>query len=245
MAKIPDQFQDILAGFSRDYQQVFGKDLISLMLYGSAAYGYFIKGKSDINVLVVLAPEGIDRLEDGFPLVEKWRKRNVALPLVMTKNFIASSLDSYPIEFLNMKSRSALIYGENVLEPLPIRTEDVRLQIERELHSKILLLREGYLESAGSARHLRNLIQKSFSACIAIFNAMLYLKKGEAPRDKRDTIREMNRVFTIDANVFMLCMEVRQGTDRLSGKEVKDLFKQYMREVEKLFHIIDVLEPTN
>ena len=55
----------------------------------------------------------------------------------------------------------------------------------------------------------------------------------------------MNRVFTIDANVFMLCMEVRQGTDRLSGKEVKDLFKQYMREVEKLFHIIDVLEPTN
>ncbi len=245
MGIIPDKLQDILAGLSRDYQQVFGKDLISLMLYGSAASGSWVKGKSDINILVVLTPDGMERLDNGFPLVEKWRKRGVAVPLVMTRKFIDSSLDSYPIEFLNMKNRSVLIYGENVLQPLLIKPEDLRLQIERELHSKILLLCEGYLESTGSARHLRNLIQKSFTAFVALFNAMLYLKQGEAPLDKRDTIREMNRVFTIDANVFMLCMEIRQGTDRLSSKEVKDLFKQYMREVEKLFHIIDVLEPTN
>jgi len=241
MGIIPDQLQGILADLSRDYQQAFGNDLLSLMLYGSAASGSYVKGKSDINVLVVLTPEGIGRLEDGFPLVDKWRKRDVAVPLVMTKNFITSSLDSYPIEFLNMKNQSALIYGENVLEPLDIRTEDIRLQIERELHSKILLLREGYLESTGSARHLRNLIRKSFTACVAIFNAMLYLKQAETPRDIPETIREMNRVFTIDANVFMLCSEIRRGTDKLSGKEVKDVFKKYMREVENLFHIIDGL----
>ena len=134
----PDKLQDILADLSRDYQQAFRNDLISLMLYGSAASGSLVKGKSDINILVVLTPEGMERLEDGFPLVEKWRKRDVTVPLVMTKKFIASSLDSYPIEFLNMKNRSALIYGENVLEPLDIRPEDLRLQIERELHSKIL-----------------------------------------------------------------------------------------------------------
>ncbi len=241
MTKTPDQLQDILADLSRDYQQAFGNDLLSLMLYGSAASGSHVKGKSDINVLVVLTPEGMDRLEDGFPLVEKWRKRDVAVPLVMTMKFIASSLDSYPIEFLNMKNQSVLIYGENVLEPLNIRPEDLRLQIERELHSKILLLREGYLESAGSARHLRRLIGKSLMACVALCNAMLYLKRVNTPRDTAETIREMNRVFTIDANVFMLCSEIRRGTDKLSGKEVKDVFKKYMREVENMFHIIDGL----
>jgi predicted nucleotidyltransferase len=241
MGIIPDQLQDMLADLNRDYQKAFGNDLISLMLYGSAASGSWVKGKSDINVLAVLTPEGMDRLEDGFLLVEKWRKRGVAVPLVMTRKFIDSSLDSYPIEFLNMKNRSALIYGENVLEPLMIKPEDLRLQIERELHSKILLLREGYLESAGSARHLRNLIQKSFTAFIALFHAMLHLKNVETPRDTPETIREMNRVFTIEANVFMLCFEIRQGTDKLSGKEVKGVFKQYMQEVEKMFHIIDVL----
>lgn len=241
MAKIPDQPQDIFVPLTEDYLQAFGKDLISLVLYGSAAGGSYVKGKSDINILVVLTTEGINRLEDGFALVKNWRKRSVAVPLVMTKSFIETSLDSYPIEFLNMKNNSVLIYGENVLDPLVFKPEDLRLQIERELKSKILLLREGYLESAGAVRPVRQLISKSLTAFVSIFNAMLYLKQAKAPRDKNETIKEMNKVFTIDAAVFMLCFEIRQDADKLSGKEVLDVFKRYLREVEKVCHIIDSL----
>jgi len=93
MAKIPDQPQDIFVPLTQDYLQAFGKDLISLMLYGSAAGGSYVKGKSDINLLAVLTPEGIDRLEDSFAVVKSWRKRNVAVPLVMTRQFIATTLD--------------------------------------------------------------------------------------------------------------------------------------------------------
>ena len=241
MTKIPDHPQDIFVPLTHDYLQVFGKDLISLMLYGSAAGGTYVKGKSDINILVVLTLEGINRLEDAFALVKSWQKRNVAVPLMMTRQFINSSLDSYPIEFLNMKSNSVLIYGENVLEPLVFQPEDLRLQIERELKSKILLLREGYLESAGVARRVRELIGKSLTAFVAIFNAMLYFKQGGVPRDKRETIMEMNKVFTIDATVFMLCFDIKMGIDHLSGEEVLDVFKKYLQEAEKACHIIDKL----
>jgi hypothetical protein len=241
MAKIPDQPQDIFVPLTEDYLKTFGKDLISLMLYGSAAGGAYVKGKSDINILVVLTPEGINRLEDGFALVKNWRKRNVAMPRVMTKAFIESSLDAYPIEFLNMKNNSILIYGENVLESLVFKPEDLRLQIERELKGKILLLREGYLESEGSARPVRQLINKSLTAFVSIFNAMLYLKQAKAPRNKRETIKEINKIFTLDAAVFMLCFDIREGVDTLSGKEVIDVFKNYLREVEKACDIIDGL----
>ena len=241
MAKIPDQPQDIFVPLTQDYLQVFGKDLVSLVLYGSAAGGAYVKGKSDINTLVVLTPEGINRLEDGFAVVKKWKKINVAIPLVMTKEFISTSLDSYPIEFLNMKNNSVLIYGENVLEPLDFKPEDLRLQIERELKSKILLLREGYLESAGSARMLRQLIGKSLTAFVSIFNAMLYLKQVRMPMSKYETIKEMNRVFKIDEAVFKLCFEIRQNSDKLSGKEVIDVFKKYLREVDNACNIIDRL----
>ncbi len=88
---------------------------------------------------------------------------------------------------------------------------------------------------------MRQLISKSLTAFVSIFNAMLYLKQAKAPRDKRETIKEMNKVFTIDAAVFMLCFEIRQGTDKLSGKEVIDVFKKYLQEVEKACHIIDSL----
>jgi len=241
MSRIPDQPQDVFTPLSEDYLQAFGKDLVSLMLYGSAAGGSYVKGKSDINVLVVLTPEGIDRLEDAFDLVKRWKKSKVAVPLVMTKQFIESSLDSYPIEFLNMKNSSILIYGENVLESLVFKPEDLRLQIERELKSKILLLREGYLESEGQVRSVRQLISKSLTAFISIFNAMLYLKQGSMPREKSETIREMSRVFAIDAAVFMRCFEIRQDTDKLSGREVIEVFKKYLREVDKSCHTIDCL----
>jgi hypothetical protein len=241
MAKIPDQPQDIFVPLIEDYLKVFGNDLISLMLYGSAAGGAYVKGKSDINILVVLTPEGINRLEDGFALVKNWRKRNVAMPRMMTKAFIESSLDSYPIEFLNMKNNSILIYGENVLESLVFKPEDLRLQIERELKGKILLLREGYLESEGSVRPVKQLISKSVTAFVSIFNAMLYLKKAKAPRNKRETIIEINKVFAIDAAVFMLCFDIREGVDKFSSTEVIDVFKRYLREVEKACDIIDGL----
>lgn len=239
MAKIPDQPQDIFVPLTQDYLQVFGNDLISLMLYGSAAAGFYVKGKSDINILAVLTPEGISRLEDGFALVKHWKKRNLSVPLVMTKAFIESSLDAYPIEFLNLKNNSILIYGENVLAPLNFKAEDLRLQIERELKSKIVLLREGYLESAGAARPLRLLISKSVTAFVAIFNAMLYLHQSKMPRDKNETIKEMNRIFKIDSAVFMVCFEIKAGTDKLSAKEVVDIFRKYLREAEKACHIID------
>jgi predicted nucleotidyltransferase len=241
MAKIPDQPQDIFVPLMQDYLQAFGSDLLSLMLFGSAAGGGYVKGKSDINVLVVLTPEGMNRLDNALPLVKSWKKRNVAVPLVMTKAFMESSLDSYPIEFLNMKNNSVLIYGENVLSQLAFEPQDLRLQIEREMKSKILLLREGYLESEGQARPIRNLIGKSLTAFVSIFNALLYLKTGAAPHDKHKTISEMNKIFGIHTDVFAMCFDIKQGADKLSSEEVISVFKKYLSEAEKVCHHVDGL----
>ncbi len=177
MAKIPDKPQDIFVPLTQDFLKIFNKELVSLILYGSAASGHYIKGKSDINLLVVLTSTGMDKLADVLDTVQVWKKSRVAVPLVMTKAFIEKSLDCYPIEFLNMRNRHILIYGENVLEQLKFKPEDLRLQIERELKGKLILLRNGYLESGGSARQLKQLINRSFTAFTSIFNAMLYLKQ--------------------------------------------------------------------
>ncbi len=241
MTKIPEQPQDIFIPLTQDYVQAYGKDLVSLMLYGSAAGGSYVKGKSDINVLVVLTPEGINHLDKALVLVKTWRKRNVAVPLVMTKAFIESSLDSYPIEFLNMKNNSVLIYGENVLAALTFQPQDLRLQIERELKAKILLLREGYLESEGSVRSLRNLIGKSLTAFVSIFNALIFLKTGAVHHKKGETIKEMSNIFQLNEQVFLSCFSIKEGTDKLSSAEVILLFKKYISEVEKICLAVDSL----
>jgi hypothetical protein len=241
MAKIPDQPQEVFVPLIQDYLKVFGSELVSLIVYGSAASGSYVKGKSDIYLLLVLTEAGINKLDAAFDSVKLWKKRRVATPLVMTKAFIETSLDSYPIEFLNMKNSHILVYGEDVLANLAFQPADLRLQIEREVKGKIILLRQGYLETAGSARELRLLIRNSFTAFISIFNALLYLKQEKAPQTRRETIKEVSNLFSLDAAIFELCSDIREGKDRLAGSEITATFNKYLREVEKISSIVDGL----
>jgi len=241
MAKIPDQPQEVFIPLTQDYLKVFASELVSLIVYGSAAAGSYVKGKSDINLLVVLTEAGMNRLDAAFDTVKYWKKRKVATPLVMTKAFIESSLDSYPIEFLNMKNSHILVYGENILTNLLFQPADLRQQIEREIKGKIILLTQGYLETAGSARQLRQLIRNSFTAFISIFNAMLYLKHEKSPQTRRETIKEACDLFSLDKTVFELCSDIKEGKDNLSGKEIINIFKKYLLEVEKMGSIVDKL----
>jgi len=241
MAKIPDKPQDVFVDLTEDYKKVFGKDLISLIIYGSAAGGYYIKGKSDINLLVVLTPEGADRLDEALDLVKKWRKHRVATPWVMTKEFIHKSLDCYPIEFLNLQINHVLIYGEDVLTPLQFKPQDLRLQIEKELKGKLILLREGYLETEGNSRQIRQLINRSLMAFVSIFNALIYLKQAAVPHQRRETIKHMAKLYTFDSDVFLTCVAIKEGVDNLSGAEVAGVFKKYLREVENICNIVDAL----
>ncbi|KQC06565.1 MAG: hypothetical protein APR62_07680 [Smithella sp. SDB] len=241
MAKIPDKPQDVFIPLTEDYRKVFGNDLISLILYGSAAGGSYIKGKSDINLLIVVTGDAINKLENAFATVKYWQKRRLAVPLVMTKEFIESSLDCYPIEFLNMKNNHILIYGEDFLAQLNFKPEDLRLQIERELKGKLVLLRQGYLETEGSPSQLKELISRSLTAFTSIFNVLIYLKQGSAPKNRRDTIKEIGNLFAFDAEVLLRCADIKEGVNKFSNVEVAGIFKKYLLEVEKLCKIVDAL----
>ena len=241
MAKIPERPQDIFVPLTQDYLKVFGNELVSLILYGSAAGGSYIRGKSDLNLLVVLTPAGMEKFADVLDTVKFWRKHRVAVPLIMTRDFIESSLDSYPIEFLNMKNNHILIYGENILGGLNFNPADLRLQIERELRGKLILLQQGYLTAQGKPRQIRQLISNSFTAFISILNALLYFKQGKAPQGRRDTIKEAAKLFTVDETIFMLCADIKEGKDKLSSGEVVDVFRKYLREVNNICNIVDSL----
>jgi hypothetical protein len=241
MKKIPEKPQDIFVPVMQDYLKIFGGELVSLILYGSAAGGSYVRGKSDLNLLMILTPAGMDKLADAIETIHAWKKRRVAVPLVLTKSFIESSLDSYPIEFLNMKNSHILIYGENILEELKFAPADLRLQIERELKGKLILLRQGFLEAEGKAKQLKGLINSSFTAFISIFNALLYLKHDKAPRERRATIEEMTKLFAMDAQVLKQCADIKEGKNNLSGEDVSRLFTKYVQEVEKICNIVDAL----
>ena len=243
MSKIPKTPQEVFPEIVEDLKGIYGEALQSVILYGSGARGEYVAGKSDINFLVVLAEDVADDLEKVLSFVPKWKKRAVATPFFMTKTFIGASVDAYPIEFLNMKRHYQVVHGEDVLGNLIFEKRALRLQCERELKGKLMLLRTGFLETGAKAESLQRLMAASITAFLSIFSALLSLKDREVPHGRRDIVAAGAGLYGIDAAPFLRCIDLREGKKGPSFGELTAVFRSYTAEIQKLIKAVDGLEP--
>ena len=241
MAKIPKRAEDIVPEFVKDYQEVFGRDLVSVLLYGSAARGEYVPGKSDINFMIVLSAEGIDNLGRAFEAVAKWKKSNVAVPLFVTEEYVKSSVDTFPIEYLNIREAHRLVHGKNILKDLDVAPPFLRLQCEREIKGKLLLLREAFLETQETGKLLKSLIRQSMAAFVAIFRGLLHLAGQEVPSQKRQVLDRVCKAYDMDRDLFETLLDIGEGKEKLSAKELSQRFKAYMKQIQALSIRVDQL----
>ncbi|NVM57311.1 MAG: hypothetical protein HWN51_04240 [Desulfobacterales bacterium] len=242
MPKVPKDPEEIFSGIIDDYKQLFGNDLISIILYGSAASADYIPGKSDVNFMIVLSEKGIDSLDQTFDVIAKWKKRNVATPLFLTDEYVRTSLDAFPIEYLNFQNSHKVVYGKDILKDLTFDRHFLRLQCEREIKGKLLLLREAFLETRGKGKYLQQLVAQSIHAVIAIFNALLHLKGKELPSQKREVIRLACQAFDMDGALFEKLLDVKEKKIKPTGTELTRVFQAYLKEVKRLWQIVDTLD---
>ncbi|MDZ7385096.1 MAG: nucleotidyltransferase domain-containing protein [candidate division KSB1 bacterium] len=242
MAKVPYSPDEVFAAFTNDYRAAFGQDLLSIVLYGSGARGEYRRKHSDINFLIVLTENGMKELAKAFPLVRKWRKRNVSIPLFMTPEYISTSLDSFPMEFLALKQHHRMVYGDDPLESLQIDKKLLRLQCEHEVKGKLLHLREAYLATQGSKAELTKLIRRSLTAFVPLFEALLVLKDVEPPATKMEIVTRGVQMFGLNEEVFSRLLGVWNG-EKLSEEETDRLAQQYIWEIRRLALEIDKFKP--
>lgn len=241
MSKIPKDPSTILEPFAQDYLRVFKEDLIAIILYGSAASGDYVYKKSDINFLIVLTANGVKNLDKAHPLIKKWHKSRVSTPLFLTEDYIATALDSFPIEFLTMKQHYKVVHGKDVLQNLQFNLKDIRLQCERELRGKLIHLQENYLTSLGKPRLLKSLLVQSLPTFSSIFSALLTLKGKNIPSTKSEVILQTAQEFAIDANVFNKIIALRANGLKLNRVEMNQLVKDYIEQIRKLTNEVDKL----
>ncbi len=238
MAKVPHTPEEIFEAFVADYRAAFGDQLVAIILYGSGARGEYVRKRSDINFLIVLTEDGMRELAKALPLVGKWRRRNVSTPLFMTPEYITTSLDSFPMEFLALQRHHRVVYGEDPLAALAIDQQLLRLQCERELKGKLLHLREGYLATEGRARPLTALIRRSLMTFVPLFEALLVLKGVEVPTGKKEVVAKTAETFGLDSGLFTELLRVWDG-EKQKAQALKGLTQQYIWEVRKLALIVD------
>jgi predicted nucleotidyltransferase len=239
--KHPAAPEEIFQEYVADWQAGFGQELESIILYGSGARGEFVAGKSDINFLVILTPAGMAGLRRAVEITEKWRKLSVAVPLVLTREYMQTSLDSFPIEFLNIKRQYRLVFGEDVLRNLEISSPNLRLQLEREMKGKLLHLREGLLNQGFDREGLRNLLLSTIPIFAALFEAFLFLKNEKIPATKQEIFIEVARSANLNAGFIGSLFRLQKQESRWYREELWKLMEDYIAQIEKLTVYVDRL----
>lgn len=241
MSGNPNDPMEIKQDIINDYKELFGDDLVSIIMYGSAARRDFVPGRSDINLMIVLSDDAIDDIDKVFKTISKWRKKKVATPLFLTERYIESSTDVFPIEYLNFQKSHVLIFGKDVLENLTFQKDHVRLQCEREIKGKLLILRATFLTTEGKPRFLKEVISDSLQAFMAIFRALLFLMEKEIPKKDREVIESACASYNLDSKIYTQLLDMKQGKTKINSDEIKTLFKKYLKEVRALSRVIDEL----
>jgi hypothetical protein len=163
----------------------------------------------------------------------------VAVPLFLTEAYVRGSLDVFPIEYLGFQRNHVLVFGKEILNDLEFKPEFLRLQCEREIKGKLLLLRKAFMQSGGRAKALKALIKEALPALIAIFEALLHLREIALPATRREIIRAVAGSFALDVGVFEGILDIREGRSGLRDEEVVALFTGCLKEMQRLSSIID------
>lgn len=230
-----------IKNFVEEILQARRGDIHSIHLVGSSVTPDFNEKSSDINSLIVLHRMDLDFHEFLAPLGKRYGKKRISAPLVLTEEYIRNSLDVFPIEFHDFRLIHKTIYGDDILKDLEIKREYLRLQCERETKARLIGLRQGYISSAGDTRLIKELLIRSFTGCIPLFRAIIYLMGKEPPVKRQDVIKTIQDAFT-DSKVFDDLLLLKNGLLKASKEDLTRIFKQYHTAIEKIAERLDELQ---
>lgn len=227
--------------FLDDLKAAHGRNLASVILYGSAAAGDFVPQASDYNLLIALHQITPKDLRNSHAVMREWSRLGYHVPVYFTVGELQTAADVFPIEFHNMERARKVLYGADVLADLNISDEFLRHQTEYELRSKLIRLRRAYIPASASVEGMTSLMAESLSSFASLFRAVLLLKGIEPPVTKHKIVALVCREFNLDGKPFEKIFNIRENNfaERLDEVSANELFGEYMEQIEAVIAAVD------
>jgi hypothetical protein len=216
-------------------------NLISVVLYGSAAAGDRDESFSDYNILCILTRITPVELRAAEPVFRWWREQGNPAPLLLTAHEVETSTDCFPIEFQDIRQSHRILHGPNLVESLEIDRSFYRAQVECQLRTKLLRLRQKGGGMLSDKDALRGLLLDSVSTFCVLFRHALLLSGAPGPSRKREIIEATGSRFGIETEALLALLGQREGTVKAKEIEPEPLFSRYMIQIEKVIDAVDVL----
>ena len=213
-------------------------NLECVILFGSAARGDFREGHSDLNVVCILRSLTVEELGRLSGAVKWWcAEQKEPAPLFFTHEELRQAADVFSIEILDIKQGRRVLYGEDLVAKIEVPMNLHRLQIEHDLRTALLKLRQHYLRAPGNAHELAPVLRKSFSGVLTLLRHTV-IAFGETPSVLAHEIVARAAALTgADSSAFEALLRLRESGE-FHG-EIVSTYGAYLKALEKVLHALD------
>jgi aryl carrier-like protein len=231
-------------------ENAFHDRLVSVILYGAAAAPH-ASADADLNIFCVLKQVTPRELSDGEPVVRWWRGRGHISPLMMSEEEAQNSTDSFSLEFTDMQERRKVLYGIDAIADLHVDPKYYRVQLEHDLRSKLLRLRQQAAAVLSDDAALLKLCLDSVATfCLlgrhALRAAHVDFAYKNAEHQRRAVVEHLAKTMRADMTSFTLLLDLREAVAHQKTPPVSvppaELFAAYLECVRKLVEFVDRLE---
>jgi|TARA_B100001971_G_C18208236_1_gene548975 hypothetical protein len=220
-------YEETINGFKK----VLGENLVSAVKFGT-------EGQPN-NLLFVLKRLDFDILEKIKPLVMECTKKNKVVPLFFTQEELRDGSDVFPLEFLDIKNPHEVLYGDDLIKEIKFDKKHVRRQLEFELRSKLIHLRENYIWIK-KPRGLRELLKRTIPSTMPLFYGLLFLKDVEAPTELDELLRVVAENYKVDVGVLRKIKKINEV--KAKDEELKVYVRELMAFLTELGDIVDEIK---
>ncbi|MCY4487970.1 MAG: hypothetical protein OXF11_12780 [Deltaproteobacteria bacterium] len=228
----PESMRASLTRYAETLKDLAGDNARSLILFGAVAAGTFNPRSHTARSVFVVGAVDLEMLHKLARQGPRLGKARIAAPLIMTPEYIESSLDTFPLELLEIAQRHVCVFGEDPFQDLSLRADDVRHQCERELKTIQIGMRQALLATAGRDKALTTVEVDVGERLLRALRGFLWLHGDAEPKTALDT------VAAIESGIQRSLPGVRSAVDERSQHGWEE-FKTLYADVDALRTHVD------
>ncbi len=242
ISHIDKKTQDSLQGLVKDAEAFCGENLVSFYLYGSAAGKGYVPGRSNLNTLILLKNVNTETLKGIAQVYKKRQEAGFVAPLILSPDYIKSSIDVFPIEFFDIKDNSILLAGEDIIKNISVNLSYLREECEREIKGQLIRMRSSFIEVEGDKKRMKALIISAISNIIFPLKNILRLSGQEIPDGNDTIITACCKTLNADDKPLLDAWTMKKEGKALSAEGLSILISEYLNTLNDISKKIDLLK---
>lgn len=175
-------------------QELGRADVLTMTLFGMVTGASFDPARHTARNVLVLNQIDLRMLRRLAEHGTTFGKSHIAAPLIMTPAYIKTSLDTFPLELLEIQQNHLTILGEDRFDDLTFEASHIRLQCERELKTILIGLRQGLLAAAGREKFIGALEMDVGEGLIRTMRGLLWLKGQREAKPAAGVVGEIEKM---------------------------------------------------